>query len=93
MIAYDGGISFFDDISECNPKQIDQLFTGERQKYLENFPSSQSKLDFTKRTIGSNSSIIILFEQILKDVKTFFCYAGFVMSCEGFSELCGGICK
>ena len=92
MIDYDGGI-FFGDISECNPKQIDHLFTSERQKDLENFPLSQSKFDFTKRTIGNNSSIIILFEQILKDVKTFFCYAGFVMSCEDFSELCGEICN
>ena len=79
----------FDDMLDSNQKLIDPFFTRGRHNDLDVYYLSQSYFDLPKRTIRNNSNIIILFQQILKDVEHIYRdIAGFDMSYDEFKSLC-----
>ena len=79
----------FDDMLDSNQKLIDPFFTRGRHNDLDVYYLSQSYFDLPKRTIRNNSSIIILFQQTLKDVEHIYRdIAGFDMSNDEFKSLC-----
>ena len=79
----------FDDMLDSNQKLIDPFFTRGRHNDPDVYYLSQSYFDLSKRTIRSNSNIIILFQQTLKDVEHIYRdIAGFDMSNDEFKCLC-----
>ena len=79
----------FDDMLDTSQNLIDPFFTRGRHNDLDVYYLSQSYFDLPKRTIRNNSSIIILFQQTLKDVEHIYRdIAGFDMSYDEFKRLC-----
>ena len=79
----------FDDMLDSNQKLIDPFFTRGRHNDLDVYYLSQSYFDLPKRTIRNNSNIIILFQQLLKDVEHIYRdIEGFDMSNDEFKSLC-----
>ena len=66
------GIIVFDDfLGTPKNKNIDQFFKSGTQKILDIYYLSQSYFDLPKSTKRKNSTKIILFNQTLKDIKTY----------------------
>ena len=80
----------FDDMLDTSQKLIDLFFTIGRNNDLDVYYLSQSYFDLPNHTIRNNSNIIILSQQVLKDVEQIQHrnIAGFYMSYDEFKEVC-----
>ena len=87
---YKGSIVIFDDmLGARNSSQIDEFFTRGRHGDLDVYYISQSYFALPRQSIRSNSDILILFKQTLRDFQSMYYVIGaYDMKYDEFKEMC-----
>ena len=87
---YKGSVVIFDDmLGAKNSSQIDEFFTRGRHEDLDVYYISQNYFALPRQSIRSNSDILILFKQTLRDVQSMYYDIGaYDMKYDEFKEMC-----